>query len=205
MKISNIIAVCATIICLGSAIVSVRSCQIANQSLTFAEQNYNDLSKIALLSTKVSKDIIFLKPASGSHILQEAKIWLPPQLKHLLNYRFTQKPEHSFRVQSIREALNSFLLEDFLEIEDNALMIPDTPEAFEIPVIIESTYLFRGEVLKDTSLYSIYFSLMFGNTEEREGQFDTELKGFQFIERYENEQDKVQFLESKLDAIFQKD
>ncbi len=186
---SNAIAAVAAMLALVSLVVSVRGCVVADKSFEIANSEFESQRTLILTGTVSGDgDQIDIKTADANLLLQRANVTFPseidPQDWPVLS------PENELHVLVHRNAIQRLLSERIPRAKGYAIGSLD----FRIPLAISATYIAKGKLFRDQSLYQLTYSFVITDDDNHEPRVN--FRSLLYVERISHTTDLRAFIDS---------
>jgi hypothetical protein len=156
LKITAVLKVAAGVISIGISIyalvVSINANTTAQKSLVLNEKiDERETKAIWLGRYDKDKNEMFVESNRSDLVLQTGKVYLPGWPVYSISYGY-----NSFPVSEIKKLLEP-KLEEIIKKKESQMSI-NIPVAFgSFPIVIESSYIFKGEGMNIKSRYSVMY------------------------------------------------
>ncbi len=191
------IAAASAVLSLFSLAVSVRSCSVSDHGFDLVSRDFAGARSIVLMATLDEKKNEFIfAPTNPDIQLQQAIVFLPPQLdKH--EWRVSL-PDLRFPLTVLQYELQKLTVEN---VPKKRGFVKFLSEA-NVPTIIDSQFIAKGEPRRDRSLYVIRFTALVSDEENEDAKIT--FKGVMFLERLSLNRDPRSTLASLWDQGLQR-
>ena len=189
-----LVASFSAIIALIALGVSVKSCDQSNRALELSEGEFVS-GRLAVWGAQinVNDDDLLLEPINSDIVLQVATVTFPPQLD--LGQRAADPPKFSLSLLVLKHNLQDLTRQTIPSQQGYVVVLPE----MQVPLVIESIYIAKGNSYSDRSLYVIRYS----SFRYRDDDPYIKFKGLQFLWRISETEDTEELLRQKWDSILE--
>lgn len=152
ISLSNLLSGLALLVAIVSAAASIRSCDVAKDAYALASAEHQSQRKLVLVATlDVKGEELQFKASDPAIVVQDVRLTFPASISSSPFRAYP--PRYNISMRTISARLSEVLAEKFPVKIGHVGYSPLN----DLPVVIETDYVAKGQRYRDVALYSLRF------------------------------------------------
>jgi len=191
---SETLALVATIVAVGSLIVSLRNCQRSDLLFQLTEKEYQEERGLFWIGQINDSLELYLIPTNDLVKIEMAIITFPENFeKYPLDL---YSPRFSIKLDIVCEKIKKLVFNSFTSISDREIIAEWFPAI--IPMCIEARYYVKGKLLIDRAIYILHFQSEVSSEDVKLGSWKNSriiIKSLNFSNKIDEEENTKDVIE----------